>query len=786
MALRFFSSSPHLPTTKRAQDPSCAQKRIVEWTIESKKTYTDPFNDVELDVVFARGRQSWRVPTFWRGGGKWTVRFAPPVPGEYAYHLESTDKANPDLNGHAGRVTITAYAGNNFLLKHGALRISSSRRYFEYADGTPFYWLGDTLWTGLSDRLSWEDFQRVVADRQQKGFTVELICAGLVPGDEEQAPTDPGFRNEGGAVWDPEFKQINPQYFDYADRRIHALIEAGITPAIVGGWYQVLKQMGATQLKKHWRYVIARYGAYPVFWIVGGEIKDPPAAIAQQYPERLRAVLSPGWSDIARYLRVADPYHHPIAAHEDIAPIDIPLQDPTLTDFEVLQPSHFGWPSIGREVAQLTKRYSRTDVTKPIVVGEIGYELLGGVNFPDFQRMAFCLAMLNGAAGHNYGAAPTYEVNNPRKPLHRSAQYTFLDWEEGLHLPGSYQVGLSAQLLRQYPWWQIAPQPQWVSPHGTTLLEPHSGPREFNGANFDIPLGFGDDWSPTEEFLRSAEAVMPSGEWQARRGNFRRPYAAGIPGKLRIVYIPGFGQVTPPPPTVMDLEPGVRYRAFYWQPMLGIKFDLGTIGVPPPGPVLLSGGFDRDGSGDQSPAGPSQPGRRPEKWLAHGEVRFVAKTIDLRDVVVSVDANGASSAALMLRYRDPNNYVAAVYSAAEKSLYLVTRSEGKDSSRLGETAIQGLTGQLHLSAETRANWEQRPCRTASAPSQRRSSISPVQPPGDGPGSTRFAPARWDYGIRTKNRANSSKTSKCAKVRSFPAMKSCRESYMTRAVGIAVS
>jgi Protein of unknown function (DUF4038)/Domain of unknown function (DUF5060) len=678
-------------------------ERIFESTFESTKEYADPFNDVDVDVIFTRGKESWRVPTFWRGGQKWSVRFAPPTPGDYTYRLESTDKRNLDLNGRANRITITAYTGDNPLLRHGAPRVSANKRYFQYADGVPFFWLGDTLWTGLSDRLPWAGFQQLVADRREKGFTVELICAGLVPSNEEQAPTDPGFRNEGGAVWDPEFKQINPQYFDYADRRVQALIGAGITPAIVGGWYQVLKRMGATQLKKHWRYIIARYGAYPVFWILGGEIKDPPAAIAQQYPERLRAVLSPGWTDIARYLRATDPYHHPMTAHEDIAPIDIPLQDATLTDFEMLQPSHFGWPSIGNEVAQLTKRYSRTDVTKPIVIGEIGYELLSGVNFPDFQRMAFWLAMLNGAAGHTYGAAPTFEVNNPQKPLHRFSQFTFLDCEEGLHLPGSYQVGLSAQLLRRYPWWQIAPQPQWVTPHGTTLLEPHSGPREFNAADFD--LSFNDDWSPTEDFLRNPEALMPSGEWQARRGNFRRPYAAGIPGKLRIVYIPGFGQVTPqPPPTIMDLEPGVRYRAFYWEPMLGIKFDLGEVGAPAPGRVLLQQRFDTGDLGDWSEVGAAKAERQQEFMLARGDTFSVAKQINVRDAVVAVDARSASYAAVLLRYRDANNYLAAVYSAQDHSLYLVNRTQGKYSRRLGTIAVSAVGRRIRLSAEVRANW----------------------------------------------------------------------------------
>ena len=222
---------------------------IFERTFESQKTYSDPFNDVDVDVVFSRDGASWRVPTFWRGGSSWTVRFAPPSPGEYTYRLESTDPSNPDLNGHERRVNITAYEGTNALLRHGMLRVSASKRYFEHADGTPFYWLGDTWWTGLSDRLPWEGFRKLTADRKAKGFTVIQIVAGLVPSNEELAPSDPGFCNEGGCAWQPEFKRINPQYFDYADRRLQHLLDNGLIPAIVGGWRQVLGQMGVAKMR---------------------------------------------------------------------------------------------------------------------------------------------------------------------------------------------------------------------------------------------------------------------------------------------------------------------------------------------------------------------------------------------------------------------------------------------------------------------------------------------------------------------------------------------------------
>src|SRR5688572_12318641 len=134
---------------------------MFERTFRSKKSYSDPFNEVEVDVIFNKDGETWRVPAFWRGGQKWTVRFTPPSPGQYTYRLESSDRDNVDLNGHETKVEIAAYMGECAALRHGMIRVSTDKRYFEYADGTPFYWLGDTWWTGLSDRLSWKGFKKL-------------------------------------------------------------------------------------------------------------------------------------------------------------------------------------------------------------------------------------------------------------------------------------------------------------------------------------------------------------------------------------------------------------------------------------------------------------------------------------------------------------------------------------------------------------------------------------------------------------------------------------------------
>jgi len=666
----------------RSSSADVSVSRIFETTFESQKQYADPFNDVDVDVIFQGNGGTWRVPTFWRGGSKWTVRFAPPSPGEYSYLLESTDRNNPDLNGHFGKISITAYAGTNAMLRHGMLQVGRNGRYFEHADGTPFYWLGDTMWTDLSSRISWEGFQELVKDRAAKGFTVAQTCAGLVPSNEELAPVDPGFANEGGPVWDSEFKRINPAYFDFADRRITYLIDHGIVPAIVGGWRQVIAQMGVAKMNKHWRYIVARYGAYPVFWIAGGEIYDPPANVGAKLPGlvhgcSIQDLRSPGWTEVVNYIRKVDPYHHPLTVHEIDPPFDTSVHDQHLTDFDLFQAGHRGWPSIATEVALLNTHYSRTKLVKPLVVGEIGYEENFGAHYEDFQRTAFWLAMLNGAAGFTYGTLITAEAYDTEHAFHRFGITSFKNWREGMALPGSYQTGNASKLLRQYPWFNFTPHPEWIAPRGTTLLEPQ-----------DLDTGF--DIDLIAELTKpdlNPNAILPAGEWRRRGGTFKLPYAAGISGKIRMVYLPGPGRIDPVVvPTIFKLEPGVCYHSFYWEPTLGVKVDLGSVQCSEPGRVLVKEDFDHTDTARWTIEAGNAVIKDGALSIAEESTTLLAGLMK-KDLRVAVDFMTDRDAELVLRHKDNRNYLLVHYSSADRIIFFSEVNNGEAGPQLGATRI---------------------------------------------------------------------------------------------------
>ena len=135
-------------------------RSVVEWYCASNHSYSDPFNDVELDVVFTdpAGRE-YKVPAFWAGEQTWRIRFSPPAAGRYSYRSVASDQG--DLDGRRGMLEVVPYQGDNPLRRHGPIQVAADQRHFQHADGTPFFWLGDTWWMGLCSRLRWpEDFER--------------------------------------------------------------------------------------------------------------------------------------------------------------------------------------------------------------------------------------------------------------------------------------------------------------------------------------------------------------------------------------------------------------------------------------------------------------------------------------------------------------------------------------------------------------------------------------------------------------------------------------------------
>jgi hypothetical protein len=422
---------------------------VFETSIETTKAYARPFVDVEVDAIFEKGDTRWRVPAFWSGGGTWKVRFAPPEAGEYRYRFVSNDPANADFAAPARTFVATPATGDNPLHRRGFLRVSDDSRHFEHADGTPFLWLGDTWWKGLCKRIDLDGFESLCADRAAKGFNVVQIVCGPYP---VENMLEPRWENEAGMPYTTlDFTAVNPAYFDAADTRIAKLIAHGIVPAIVGGWgrpqaggQSTINQVGLDGFKRHWRHLIARYGAMPVVWIVGGEASDGNGP----------------WAELAEYVRATDPYRHPLTYHAPGDPRSTIRAGNEHFDFDMVAIGHEGL-NTANETLRLLRASLEQKPARPALCGEACYERHMQTNFEDTQRHLFWTLMLSGAAGHTYGAAGIWQSSIEGDPG-ITPIYDFTTWREGMAFPGSAQLGLAKKLLEELPWHRMQPHPEWV------------------------------------------------------------------------------------------------------------------------------------------------------------------------------------------------------------------------------------------------------------------------------------------------------------------------------------
>src|SRR4051812_21376084 len=376
---------------------------MVELSFQAKSAHKDPFNTVSLDFNFTDPAGKFvRVPAFWAGDNNWKVRYASPTIGTHQFRSECSDPADTGLHGITGAIQIKPYTGDNPFYKHGPIQVAADRRYLQHADGTPFFWLGDTWWMGLCHRLHWPDeVKKLAADRKQKGFNVIQLVAGLYP---DMPPFDPRGANEAGFPWEEKYARIRPEYFDAADERIEYLVDQGFSPCIVGAWGYFMPWMGVEKIEQHWRYLIARYGALPVVWCAAGEA-NLPWYLSKGFPYDDRKQVTE-WTEVMHYIRATDPYHRPLTIHPTgIGRLSARhvTDDISLLDFDMLQTPHGQREAVPLTVNTFRQSYADQPVM-PVIDGEAAYERLNDTLGTEWSRRMFWLCMTNGAAGHTYGA----------------------------------------------------------------------------------------------------------------------------------------------------------------------------------------------------------------------------------------------------------------------------------------------------------------------------------------------------------------------------------------------
>jgi len=414
--------------------------RVAEISFTSSVTYSNSFMDVSVTATFTGPGGSTIVrPAFWAGGNTFKVRFAPTLVGTWNYTTSCSDTGNAGLHNRTGSVSSTGYSGSLPIYQRGFLKVSPSKRYFSYDDGTPFFYLADTMWTMHTLRWSTSNlagttsqFKHIVDTRVAQNYSVmqthanrkEDYCnAGCT------ILTDPA-----GAFWTD------------LDNKFAYIANSGLVNAhgiLAHNAVDYLTPDGAARLAK---YITARWGAYPMFWITSQEVD-------------LSAGLADKWKPAAVAFNANDAYNHPQTGHMNSPGSPKTWGTETWHDWFMTQGGHGSIRSVAHY-----KSYYDYAPTKPFLDSEANYEgiippwdpvLLTAV---DVRNSAY-KSVQSGGAGFGYGGNGLWNDGWAAGQTGCcEATYGFTYWGDALAFNGGDQVGLMKDFYTSLQWWLLVPR----------------------------------------------------------------------------------------------------------------------------------------------------------------------------------------------------------------------------------------------------------------------------------------------------------------------------------------
>jgi len=304
-------------------------KRIHPWEMQeivltAENVYHNPYADVTCWVGLEGPEFSKRIYGFWDGGNVFRVRIVATAPGTWRWKSGSNQPADNGLNNKTGEFEAVSW-GEKEISENpnrlGFVRPAPNGHALQYADGTPFFLLGDTWLAGTTWRLPFRNapvsadyvpgpgigFEDAVNFRKKQGFnSVSMIACfpnweadhnastyadenGIflrnawekfdypVRGGEVTAkdmrdesgnrPFEMSEEHEGVA----DFNRIVPEYFQSLDKKMQYLSDQGFVPLIETVRRDMCPSWKAyfsfnESYARYVQYLISRYGAYNILF----------------------------------------------------------------------------------------------------------------------------------------------------------------------------------------------------------------------------------------------------------------------------------------------------------------------------------------------------------------------------------------------------------------------------------------------------------------------------------------------------------------------------------------
>lgn len=385
------------------------------------------------------------------------------------------------------------------------LKVSDNKRFFQTAQGNPFFWLGDTGWL-LFSKCNRADALQYLDARKKQGFNViqvmvlhELFDVNVY-GDSalhnkniatrnvqsiknyELGITNSDALNNEGQPQNQQPRIIKPQdsqpptydlrlttsnFWNHIDFIVDEAAKRGIYMALVPLWGSNLKAGGITvqQAELYAAFLAKRYAQKSnIIWLNGGDIKGADGVEV--------------WNAIGTTLRLHDPKHlitfHPRGRTSSS---DWFHQQPWL-DFNMFQSGHKDYQqdtvsTEKRHFGEDNWKYAQVDYalqpTKPTLDGEPSYE-----NIPhglhdslekrwsdnDLRRYAYW-SVFAGGAGFTYGENAIMQFNTKGDIGANFGVES--NWKDVVQAPGANQMQFLKALLLSKPYFERMPAQEIIA-----------------------------------------------------------------------------------------------------------------------------------------------------------------------------------------------------------------------------------------------------------------------------------------------------------------------------------
>jgi len=298
----------------------------VEITLTAAGKYANPYTDVEVWADLKGPHFNKRCNGFWDGGQTYRVRITPVEPGAWTW-VSGSNPSDPGLAGKRGSFVSlpwTEAEKRQNPNRRGFPRATPNGHALQYADGTPYFIVGDFFYPASTWRYRWRDgdeaydvgtpeagFKDMLKLRKTQDFNMIYIISSFpswaydeysyalqdkagVPlrnawpsGDENKAENMPNEDGErpfffpGKAVGYPntcpDYMRLNPSYFRFLDKKIDYANAQGfrvfletlrrdIGPYLKAYYGATNPDMLKNAVFHYIRYIFARYQADPVFF----------------------------------------------------------------------------------------------------------------------------------------------------------------------------------------------------------------------------------------------------------------------------------------------------------------------------------------------------------------------------------------------------------------------------------------------------------------------------------------------------------------------------------------